>query len=432
MSQRASLSIFFPCYNDKGTIATLILEAQRVAKNLTDDFEVLVIEDGSTDGSRELLLDFKLRNEVPQFKLVLHEKNRGYGSVLQSGFKTASKELIFYTDGDGQYDVRELPRLWEKMTPDTDAVNGFKIKRHDPFHRILIGFVYQYVMKLAFLLPVKDVDCDFRLIRRRVFDTVELRSADGTVTIELVKKMQQAGFRFTEVGVSHHYRTYGTSQFFNFKRVFKTLWKLIFLWFDLIVLHALSRPSVSIVLRKVLEWNFRKQKHFIQKRFLPLVETGKVLDLGSGTGEFSSLFRTENYVGIDIEPQNVAYAKTHYSKKEFRQGDARKLPFFKDSSFAGILVVGVLHHLEDDDCRKALLEMRRVLKKGGTLLLMEDTKEGTFVSGFLRALDRGSHIRTFEEWEKMLGTGFTRKDAWTFRTGIGCPYSAFLLINEKN
>src|SRR3989344_2774614 len=238
-----SLSIFFPCYNDKGTIGTLVLEAVRVAKTLTDNFEVIVIEDGSTDGSREFLLDLKLKNDVPEFKLVLHEKNKGYGVVLQSGFKTASKDLVFYTDGDGQYDVRELPRLWEKMTPDMDVVNGYKIKRHDPFHRIIIGLLYQYVMKFAFGLAIKDVDCDFRLIRRKVFDVVELKSTTGTVTIELVKRIQQAGFRFTEVGVSHHFRTYGTSQFFNFMRVFKTLWKLIFLWVDLMVIHRTAKQS---------------------------------------------------------------------------------------------------------------------------------------------------------------------------------------------
>ena len=238
-----SLSIFFPCYNDKGTIGTLVLEAVRVAKTLTSDFEVIVIEDGSTDGSREFLLDLKLKNEIPEFKLVLHEQNKGYGAVLQSGFKTARKELVFYTDGDGQYDVRELPRLWEKMTPDMDVVNGYKIKRHDPFHRIIIGLLYQYVMKFAFGLAIKDVDCIFRLIRRKVFDVVELKSTTGTVTIELVKRIQQAGFRFTEVGVSHHFRTYGTSQFFNFRRVFKTLWKLIFLWVDLMVIHRTAKQS---------------------------------------------------------------------------------------------------------------------------------------------------------------------------------------------
>jgi len=98
-----SISAFFPCYNDKGTIATVVLETKLTLEKLTDDYEIIVIDDGSTDGSRELLL--KLQHDVPQLKLILHENNQGYGGALRSGFKAASKELIFYTDGDGQYAI---------------------------------------------------------------------------------------------------------------------------------------------------------------------------------------------------------------------------------------------------------------------------------------------------------------------------------------
>lgn len=228
-----SLSIFFPCYNDKGTIATLVWEAKAIAEKLTDDFEVIVIDDGSTDGSRELLLE--LQKDLPELKLVFHEKNRGYGGALRSGFKAASKDLVFYTDGDGQYDVRELPLLWERVTPEIDIVNGYKIKRHDPLHRIIVGYIYQWVIRVAFLLPIRDVDCDFRLIRRKVFGSIELTSNTGTITVELVKKIKNAGFRFAEAPVSHYFRMYGTSQFFNFKRVIATLWRLGGLWLEVMV-----------------------------------------------------------------------------------------------------------------------------------------------------------------------------------------------------
>lgn len=228
-----SLSIFFPCYNDKGTIGTLVLEARKVAESFTDDYEIIVIDDGSTDGSRELLQS--LKEEWPDLKLVFHNKNRGYGGALRSGFKTATKEFVFYTDGDAQYDVSELPILWEKMKNGVDIVNGYKVKRHDPLHRIIIGWLYQHAMRIAFLLPIKDPDCDFRLIRRKVFDAIDLKSNTGTITIELVKKIQNAGFHFAEVPVSHHFRMYGKSQFFNFKRVIATLWRLAGLWFEVML-----------------------------------------------------------------------------------------------------------------------------------------------------------------------------------------------------
>jgi len=232
-NSKYSISVFFPCYNDKGTIATLVLEAQSVLEKLTNDFEIIVIDDGSTDGSRDLLL--KLQHDVHQLRLVMHDKNKGYGGALKSGFKAATKELVFYTDGDGQYDVKEIPKLLEKMTDDVDIVNGYKIKRHDPLHRVIIGYIYQEIMRLAFHLPIKDPDCDFRLMRRKIFEKINLKSNTGTICIELVKKAQQAGFKFAEVGVSHYFRVYGKSQFFNFKRVFKTLAKLITLWFELII-----------------------------------------------------------------------------------------------------------------------------------------------------------------------------------------------------
>lgn len=216
----------------------MVLEAKQVAEKLTDDFEIIVIDDGSTDGSRELLL--QLQQDISQLKLVFHKKNRGYGGALRSGFSAASKDLVFYTDGDGQYDVKEIPLLLEKLSDDIDIVNGYKIKRSDPWHRIIIGAIYQYAMRLAFWLPIKDPDCDFRLIRARVFKAISLKSNTGTITIELVKKIQRAGFRFAEVGVSHYFRTYGQSQFFNFRRIFKTLYRLLFLWFDLMVINRQS------------------------------------------------------------------------------------------------------------------------------------------------------------------------------------------------
>jgi glycosyltransferase involved in cell wall biosynthesis len=237
-----SLSIFFPCYNDKGTIATMVIEAKKVAERLTGDFEIIVIDDGSTDGSRELLLE--LQHEVPQLRLVLHDKNKGYGGALQSGFQEAKKEFIAYTDGDGQYDVKEFALLAEKMADNIDVVNGYKIKRSDPLHRVIIGGLYQYIIRVVFWLPIKDPDCDFRLIRKIVLNRINLISTTGTITIELVKKIQQAGFRFAEVGVHHYFRIYGQSQFFNFKRVAKTLWRLVFLWFELMFFSRQPKPRV--------------------------------------------------------------------------------------------------------------------------------------------------------------------------------------------
>ena len=169
---RPSLTIFFPCYNDAATIGSLVAAADRVSREFTDDYEIIVADDGSSDHSRRLLHELQAR--YARLRLVFHEKNRGYGAALQSGFSHATKELIFYTDGDGQYDVFELRRLLPIMQDgiDIDIVNGYKIVRSDPLHRIIIGTVYLWLMRLLFNSHVRDVDCDFRLIRRRVFDHI--------------------------------------------------------------------------------------------------------------------------------------------------------------------------------------------------------------------------------------------------------------------
>ncbi|MGB9691336.1 MAG: glycosyltransferase family 2 protein [Candidatus Sumerlaeaceae bacterium] len=231
-----SLSIFFPCYNDGGTIGSLVLAALETAEKVTDDYEVIVVDDGSTDMSRTVLQE--LAERYPEHvRLVFHEKNRGYGGALRSGFANASKEWVFYTDGDAQYDPRELMLLVEKTRPDVDVVQGYKIKRHDPVHRIVIGKLYHWVMKLLFNLKIRDVDCDFRLIRKAALEKIILTQDSGVICLELVRKLQSSGARFEEVGVSHFFRMYGKSQFFNFRRIAAVGVGVMRLWWQLVVLR---------------------------------------------------------------------------------------------------------------------------------------------------------------------------------------------------
>lgn len=234
IKERPSISAFFPAYNDAGTIPSMVITVLLTLRELTDDYEVIVINDGSRDHTAAVL-DELARLYPDEVRIVHHVNNRGYGGALRSGFANATKEWIFYTDGDAQYDPRELKKLAELMSDEIDFINGWKIERNDPLHRIIIGRLYQYFIKATFGLKLKDVDCDFRLMRRKVFDKVELTADSGVICVELMKKVQDAGFRLTETPVHHFHRAYGKSQFFNFRRLLQVARDLAALWMQLVI-----------------------------------------------------------------------------------------------------------------------------------------------------------------------------------------------------
>ncbi len=234
MERKLSLSAFFPCYNDGGTIASMVLSALVTLRQITDDYEVIVVDDAGKDYAPIILEELE-RIYPGEVRVIRHEKNRGYGGALRSGFAAATKEWVFYTDGDAQYDPRELKGLVAALEEGVDVVNGYKIDRSDPLFRKIIGRIYHYTVKFLFGFRLRDVDCDFRLIRRSIFDRITLESNHGTICLEMVKKMQDAGFRFVEVPVHHYHRAYGRSQFFNFPRLWRTARDLARLWWKLVV-----------------------------------------------------------------------------------------------------------------------------------------------------------------------------------------------------
>jgi glycosyltransferase involved in cell wall biosynthesis len=247
----AGLSIFFPAYNDSGTIASMVIRAVKAASELTADFEVIVVDDGSADGTAEIADE--LARTYPQVRAVHHPTNRDYGAALQTGFRTATKDLIFYTDGDAQYDPAELALLWARLTPDADMVNGYKISRADPLHRIVIGRAYHHIVSLLFGLQLRDVDCDFRLMRRSIFDRINLVKTSGIICVEMMKKVQDAGFRVVEEPVHHYHRAFGKSQFFNYRRLLRTGRDLLLLWFGLVVCRDHLRPGTLPLAQRAVD-----------------------------------------------------------------------------------------------------------------------------------------------------------------------------------
>lgn len=220
MGKINSLTIFFPVLNDSFTIPMLVKKASIVAKKVAKSYEIIIIDDGSTDETPEVLKS--LRRSYSSLRVITHKKTLGYGSALREGFTKATKEWVFYTDGDGQYDPYELDRLVKMIRPDIDVVNGYKISRSDPFVRVLLGSLYNRLLHILYDLPIRDVDCDFRLIRRRALQRVTLASKSGIICLELIVKLAFSGSKFIEVPVHHYPRTFGRSTFFNFRSLVQT------------------------------------------------------------------------------------------------------------------------------------------------------------------------------------------------------------------
>lgn len=236
---RPGISVFFPAFNDASSIARLVRDALAVLADVTDDYEVLVVNDGSTDATAAVL-DELARSE-PKVRVIQHERNLGYGAALETGFRNAKKDLVFYTDGDGQYDVRQLLELRDLLIDGVDVVNGYKVRRADNSSRKVVGAVYNRVARFLFRLPIRDVDCDFRLLRRSIMQDFDLTATSGAICIELVYKLRAAGAVFVETPVFHYPRLHGQSQFFTAGRVFRTVLDFFSLWWRLVVLrHFLS------------------------------------------------------------------------------------------------------------------------------------------------------------------------------------------------
>ena len=257
MPQQRQISAFFPCFNDAGTIASMVMEALVVLRALAADYEVIVIENGSTDYAWDVLDELERlygsQGVDPQdggrLRVLRFEQPLDYGGALRAGFGACRFDLIFYTDGDGQYDVRELRALYDALAREeaagrpVDVVMGNKITRRDPLHRRLISWAYHHLMALVFQFQVHDVDCDFRLIKRHIFDRVVLTQNSGAIALELMTKVQDAGFRTVEVPVNHYHRAYGVSQFFRVGRLVRVAISLAKLWYWLRVQKGAGTPS---------------------------------------------------------------------------------------------------------------------------------------------------------------------------------------------
>ena len=204
--KKYSITIFFPCYNEEQNVERVAREALAVASGISDDYEIIIVDDGSKDRTAEIA--DRLAGENPAVRVIRHEVNKGYGAALQSGFKNATKELVFYTDGDGQFRLEEITKLLP-LIEKYDIVSGYRIKRRDPFMRKVNAFLWGALVNALFKIKVSDVDSAFKLYRRKIFDEITLTSQGALIDTEILAKARAKGYTITEVGVNHYPRLAG-------------------------------------------------------------------------------------------------------------------------------------------------------------------------------------------------------------------------------
>lgn len=225
-AEEQSISVFFPCYNEKDNIAGLVEKATNVLSGLADDFEIILVDDGSTDGTAELIDSLALESE--KIKAIHHKANAGYGAALQTGFRAATKQLVFYTDGDGQFDIAELAGIMP-LIKQYDIVSCYRINRQDNLLRKLNAFCWTKLVCTLFGLKLKDIDCAFKLFKREIFDNIEMQSTGALIDTEILARANRKGYTITQTGVHHYPRTAGAQTGANIAvilRAFKELFEL--------------------------------------------------------------------------------------------------------------------------------------------------------------------------------------------------------------
>jgi len=220
-----AISLFMPMYNERAYVDRMVASAQAVLEKLADEYEVLIVDDGSTDGSAQIA--DRLTSENGHVRVLHHPRNLGYGAALRTGFANASKELVFYTDCDEPVDLNDLGRALALMTPDVDLIVGYRTDRHDTPRRWLYSHVYNALMRLLFDVRVRDVNFSFKLVRRAVLHRVSLRAGSTFIDGELLAEAVRHGFRIVEIPVEYHPRIAGKSSFDGLDAAIYTLREML-------------------------------------------------------------------------------------------------------------------------------------------------------------------------------------------------------------
>lgn len=242
-THRYSVSFVLPAYNEEHNIVDVIGSCLSVGQRHCADFEVVVIDDGSTDLTRQLVSDMAATNR--EIRLICHGTNRGYGEALRSGFEAARCDYVFFTDADNQFDIEDLPLLLA-WADDADIVAGYRRTRRDSVIRILNAWAWNRLVRFLFYVPVRDIDCAFKLFRRSALTQIAIESRAAMINTEIMVKLARAGCCIVEVGVSHRRRVAGQAQGAKMRVILRSLREVAQMYPILTALDATRESSLSL------------------------------------------------------------------------------------------------------------------------------------------------------------------------------------------
>jgi len=236
-----SFSVFFPCYNEEANVERTTLAALRAFRRITDDLEVIIVDDGSKDRTGEIA--DRLASEHSQVRAVHNRPNLGYGGALQRGFREAKKDWVFYTDGDGQFDFEEIDLLLPLLDR-YDIVSAYRLYRQDPLIRKVNAFCWTALVNLVFRLWLRDIDCAFKIYPRKLFEEIEMKSTGALIDTEVLARAKRLGYTIGQVGVHHYPRAAGAQTGASPRVIFRAFKELFLLRRDI---ERTTARRVSIV-----------------------------------------------------------------------------------------------------------------------------------------------------------------------------------------
>lgn len=218
--EKPDISVFYPVYNDERTVESLTRKAISVLEEIAENYEVIIINDGSPDRSGEIA--DQLAYEIPQVRVFHHETNKGYGAAIQAGFHNAQYEWVCFTDGDDEYDINDLKRLI-KLKDFYDLIITFRYVKLYSNLRIFISWVYNWVLRLMFRSPYRDISTGLRLMRKSVYEELTLISDSPFIGAEITLRTMLKGYRVGEMGIQTFPREIGKGSSTSFKNILRTI-----------------------------------------------------------------------------------------------------------------------------------------------------------------------------------------------------------------